>query len=138
MVRKTITFGAVQKEFINKLRAELLGQGQQDLSFTEGVNFAVVALLGFLFADEYLDRHGLHGEVPRDVAAAEIAADYLITGDVPGFIKDSYGAYAESFATTTIQTMLTDDVGVPDAEWWEEAGVSQDEFYKLFTAEPPD
>ena len=141
--RKTVTFGSVQQQYINTLRAELLGQAGSDnfdLNFTEGANLAAVIALAFHHADEYRDRVAADGgpDLSYDVAAAEIVGEYLVTGDVPAFVKDSFREYAEYFATTVVQTTLTDEPGVPTREWWDEHGQDHDDVLRQFTAEPPE
>lgn len=141
MGRKSVTFGSVQHEFINSLRAELLDQGggsKMDLNFTDGANLSVVIAMAFLHAEEYRDRLDEEfREMPIDEAAADIAAEWVKTGDVPKLVKGNFKSYTESFVYQMVSCILSDTPGTLTEEEIESASVSEDRMYEMFTAESP-
>jgi hypothetical protein len=133
--RSTVTFGSVQRDYINSLRSKLLDSGGvYDLNFTRGVNLSIVIAMAHNCAEGYAEKHGIR---PQD-APAQIVADYLQTGDVPQYVKDNYDAMGKSFMTSVVHCTLTDSPGFPTDEKWDEMGVDREEYNDVFTAEVPD
>lgn len=142
MPRKQARLGSVQGEYVNRLRAELLSQGgdtNTDLSFTQGVNLAVVIAMAHHHAPAYKD-HIMQAEgidLTTHEVAAELVGQYIQHRYVPSTMKDVYGQEAESFILSVMQTILTQEPGFPKEGWWDEHTVDHDTFNEQFTAEPP-
>lgn len=141
---KQARIGQVQREFVNELRAELLRQSgsydAMDMSFTDGVNFAIAIAMCHLAAPKYRDLATADGEeMPTPDAAADLAAGYIENGDLPNVSKREYAGQAQSFITTTVQALLYDGIGLPDDEWLDEHSMDEETFYdSVMTAESPD